>query len=82
MRIAPNFSDRAGTGGRPDCRQSYRSRPPYPDEVYAILEGLIVDTPRIVLERGCGLGEIARQIAAQVERVDAGDPSQAMLKRA
>jgi SAM-dependent methyltransferase len=63
----------------PSVARAYRFRPPYPEEVYVILEGLMVDSPRIVLELGCGLGEIARRIAAQVDRVDAVDPSQAML---
>jgi SAM-dependent methyltransferase len=63
----------------PSVAQAYRFRPPYPAEVYTILEGLIVDVPRLVLELGCGLGEIARRLAAQTDRVDAVEPSRAML---
>jgi SAM-dependent methyltransferase len=63
----------------PGVARAYRFRPPYPDEVYGLLEGLIVDRPRSVLELGCGLGEIARRLAARVERVEAVDPSPAML---
>jgi SAM-dependent methyltransferase len=63
----------------PSVAQAYRFRPPYPDEVYTILEGLIVDAPRLVLELGCGLGEIARRLAVQTDRVDAVEPSHAML---
>jgi SAM-dependent methyltransferase len=63
----------------PSVASAYPFRPPYPDEVYTILAGLMVDAPRLVLELGCGLGEIARRLAAQTDRVDAVDPSQAML---
>lgn len=44
-----------------------------------ILEGLLRDAPRVVLELGYGLGEIARRLAAQTDRVDAVEPSRAML---
>jgi SAM-dependent methyltransferase len=63
----------------PSVASAYRFRPPYPDAVYTILEGLLVESPRIVLELGCGLGEIARRLAIQADRVDAVEPSQAML---
>jgi SAM-dependent methyltransferase len=58
---------------------AYRFRPPYPDEVYTLLDRLLGNTPRVVLELGCGLGEIARRLAAQTDRVDAVEPSRAML---
>jgi SAM-dependent methyltransferase len=64
----------------PSVARAYGFRPPYPDEVYAMLTRRIVDSPSLVLDLGCGLGEIARRLAAQVERVDAVDPSQAMLE--
>jgi SAM-dependent methyltransferase len=63
----------------PSVASAYRFRPPYPDEVYTLLEGLLVDAPRLVLELGCGLGEIARRLATQTDRVDAVEPSHAML---
>jgi SAM-dependent methyltransferase len=63
----------------PSVVSAYRFRPPYPEEVYTILAGLLADAPRIVLELGCGLGEIARRLAPQMDRVDAVDPSHAML---
>jgi SAM-dependent methyltransferase len=63
----------------PSVASAYRFRPPYPEEVYTILAGLIVDGPRVVLELGCGVGEIARRLAAQTDRVDAVEPSHAML---
>ena len=41
-----------------------------------------MDAPRIVLDLGCGLGEIARRMAPRLERVDALDPSGPMLDSA
>lgn len=66
----------------PSVVRAYCFRPPYPDEVYMILARLIVDVPPIVLDLGCGLGEIARCLAAQTDRVDAVEPSRAMLELA
>jgi SAM-dependent methyltransferase len=66
----------------PSVASAYRFRPAYPDEVYTILERLLGDTPRVVLELGCGLGEIARRFAPQTDRVDAVEPSHAMLELA
>jgi len=63
----------------PSVARAYRYRPPYPDEVYAILRQFSVDAPHIVLELGCGLGEMARRLATESERVDAVEPSHAML---
>ena len=56
----------------------YRYRPPYPREVFAILMELIVE-PKRVLDAGAGTGALARGIAPLVERVDAVDPSEAMI---
>jgi len=63
----------------PSVASAYRCRPPYPDEVYTLLDRLLGHAPRVVLELGCGLGEIARRLAAQTDRVDAVEPSRAML---
>ena len=63
----------------PSVASAYRFRPPYPDEVYTLLDRLLGNTPRVVLELGCGLGEIARRLATQTDRVDAVEPSRAML---
>src|SRR5262245_26298758 len=63
----------------PNVASAYRFRPPYPDQVYDILETLLGDASRIILELGCGLGEIARRLASTVDRVDAVEPSHAML---
>ncbi len=59
--------------------RAYQNRPPYPVELYAMLRELVVDEPRVILELGCGLGEIARELATDVDHVDAVDPSEPML---
>lgn len=58
---------------------SYRHRPTYPPEMFDILDGLVVDVPRAVLDLGCGTGFVARPLAPRVERVDAVDASAAMV---
>ncbi|MBX5458204.1 MAG: methyltransferase domain-containing protein [Thermogemmatispora sp.] len=62
----------------------YHLRPFYPPETFVILEELMVDEPRVVLDLGCGTGNVARPLAASaaVERIDAVDVSLAMLERA
>ncbi len=60
----------------------YHLRPTYPPETFEILNTLIVDEPRVVLDVGCGTGNIARPLAEYVERIDAVDMSLPMLKRA
>ena len=60
---------------------AYRFRPPYPDEVFTILAGLITDAPRAVLEAGCGDGAIARHLVERVERIDAVDLSPGMIEQ-
>ena len=61
--------------------EAYRYRPPYPEETFAILADLILDEPRIVLDAGCGRGEVARPLAGLVERVDTIALSAAMIER-
>jgi len=39
---------------------AYRHRPPYPDEVFAILASLLTDEPRAVLDVGAGSDDLAR----------------------
>ncbi|HUS17429.1 MAG TPA: class I SAM-dependent methyltransferase [Chloroflexia bacterium] len=58
---------------------AYPHRPPYPAAVFPVLAGLIRDTPRTVLDVGCGRGEIARPLLPYVDRVDAVDLSPAMV---
>ena len=56
----------------------YRHRPPYPDAVFARLRALIAGS-RTMLDAGCGTGALARGLIDDVARVDAVDPSAAML---
>ena len=57
---------------------AYRHRPPYPVRVFDALEGLMVDSPRHVLDIGAGEGALARPLSARVDRVDAVEISQQM----
>ena len=59
----------------------YHLRPTYPPETFEILNALIVDEPRVVLDVGCGTGNVARPLAKYVERIDAVDRSLPMLER-
>jgi SAM-dependent methyltransferase len=58
---------------------AYPARPPYPVGVIQFLTELVRDTPRVVLDVGCGTGELARRLAPLVESVDAVDFSAGML---
>jgi SAM-dependent methyltransferase len=58
---------------------AYRCRPPHPPATFAVLTELIKDSPRAVLDLGCGDGLLARPLAPLVDRVDAVDVSAAMV---
>jgi SAM-dependent methyltransferase len=58
----------------------YAYRAPYPPATFAILERLVVG-PRAVLDAGAGTGAIARNLPRSIERIDAVDPSAAMIAR-
>ena len=58
---------------------AYRYRPPYPPATVDLLAPLLVDEPRFVLDAGCGRGELARPLAHVAARVDAVNPSAAMI---
>jgi trans-aconitate methyltransferase len=60
--------------------KAYHLRPPYPDEVFDILDGLITTQPRRVLDVGAGRGDIARKLVERVEYVDAVDFSLHMIE--
>lgn len=60
--------------------EAYPSRPPYPAALFEHLASLVQDTPRVVLDVGCGTGDIARRLAPLVDRVDAVDASEGMLQ--
>ena len=63
----------------PSVAAAYRHRPAYPAATFELLADLIVDEPRALLDAGCGRGEIARHLVDRVARVDAVDPSAAMI---
>jgi SAM-dependent methyltransferase len=71
MKLGAVFTDA-------EVARAYRHRPQYPEETFTILEGLVVD-PRIVLDAGAGTGMLARGMVRFAERVDAVDPSAAMI---
>jgi SAM-dependent methyltransferase len=58
---------------------AYHHRPPYPDAVFPLLAGLVRGSPCVVLDAGCGTGDIARFLAPLVDRVDAVDISAPMI---
>lgn len=60
---------------------AYVHRPPYPDETFDILIGLLPPGGGTVLDLGCGTGDVARPLARRVARLDAVDPSAAMIGR-
>jgi SAM-dependent methyltransferase len=64
-----------------DVARNYRYRQPYPAEIFEILEGLLVE-PRTVLDAGSGTGALTIGLARFAKRVDAVDPSAAMLREA
>jgi SAM-dependent methyltransferase len=71
--VAATFEDR-------EVAAAYRHRPMYPPQTFQIVVGLIRDVPRAVLDLGCGTGFVARPLAPLVDRVDAMDPSAAMIE--
>jgi SAM-dependent methyltransferase len=66
----------------PLLASAYPARPPYPPACIDLLASLVMDTPRVVLDIGCGTGDIARRLAPFVDRIDAVDFSAAMLAEA
>ncbi len=63
----------------PSVIASYRYRPPFPPEAFTVLSGLITETPRRVLDLGCGTGFVARELLPYVDAVDAVDISKGMI---
>jgi SAM-dependent methyltransferase len=58
---------------------AYPLRLPYASEVFDVLVDLVSDECRVVLDVGTGTGELARPLAARLDRVDAVDASAAMI---
>ncbi|GAC1703121.1 MAG: hypothetical protein NVS9B6_19880 [Candidatus Limnocylindrales bacterium] len=61
-----------------DVARTYRFREPYPAETFTILEGLVCE-PRVILDIGAGSGALAREMVRFATRVDAIDPSAALI---
>jgi ubiquinone/menaquinone biosynthesis C-methylase UbiE len=78
-RSGATRSQLALTFTHPGVADAYRHRPPYPAQVFDLLDRLITDQPRAVLDLGAGEGAIARPLASRVEHVDAVDLSAAMI---
>ena len=58
--------------------RAYRHRPPYPEAVFKMLQRRLV-APRKILDAGAGTGALARNMTAFAERIDAVEPSAAMI---
>jgi len=85
LKVGEGWGDRTGDDvtlgdvfSEAEVARLYRHRAPYPDGVFAILRRLLV-APRRVLDVGAGTGALARPMLAFAERVDAVDPSGAMI---
>lgn len=78
--IPPQFDDEhARRWHDADAAAAYRHRPGYSAEAFAVLLSLMTRGPRVVLDVGCGTGNIARGLAPLVERVDAIDFAPEMI---
>ena len=71
MKLGEVFTDA-------EVARLYRQRPTYPPETFEILARLLVE-PRTVLDVGAGTGAVARRLVRSATRVDAVDPSAAMI---
>lgn len=71
LRLGEAFADH-------EVAALYRHRPPYPAGIFAILARLLVE-PRTILDAGAGTGALARGLVGVAARVDALDPSAAMI---
>jgi SAM-dependent methyltransferase len=56
----------------------YERRPPYPEGILAALARRLA-APRSVLDAGAGTGSLSRRMTAFAERIDAVEPSAAMI---
>jgi trans-aconitate methyltransferase len=74
--LSPEYGAQFNDGS---VAHAYSTRPPYPPELFELLLGLIHDTPAIALDLGCGTGDISRQLAPFVDRIDAIDRSRTMI---
>lgn len=73
-QVASAFQD-------PSVVMAYQYRPTYPASVFDLLAELVIDSPRHVLDAGCGTGLLARHLVERVDRVDAVDISERMIEQ-
>ena len=59
----------------------YRYRAPYPPVLFEALRRFVVP-PSVILDAGCGTGALTRRLTAFASRIDAIDPSEAMIAEA
>jgi ubiquinone/menaquinone biosynthesis C-methylase UbiE len=69
----------AAVFAHPGVADAYQYRPPYPPEVFDVLERITADRPGNVLDIGAGEGALARPLARRFGHVDALDVSAAMV---
>jgi SAM-dependent methyltransferase len=80
MSAKPEFwnAENAAAFGDADVARRYRYRAPYARGAITRLLGLLDPSAPAVLDLGAGTGNIARELAPRVARVDAIEPSEAM----
>jgi SAM-dependent methyltransferase len=76
---AGNWAEHFAAFQDPSVIASYQYRPPFPPELFTVLSGLITETPRRVLDLGCGTGFVARELLPFVDTIDAVDVSPGMI---
>ncbi len=74
------WNDHASRFKNRSLAEAYELRPPYPNELYEILVGLLGGENAKVLDVGCGPGKIALALVDHVKRVDAIDFSREMIR--
>ncbi|HKY12403.1 MAG TPA: methyltransferase domain-containing protein [Gaiellaceae bacterium] len=74
-------SEYAAWFDEPSAVDRYHLRPPYPAETFDLLASLVVGSLRVVLDAGCGPGDLALGLAPLVDRVDGVDRSARMIAR-
>ena len=68
-------SEYAAWFDEPSAVDRYHLRPPYPAETFDLLASLVVGSLRVVLDAGCGPGDLALGLAPLVDRADGVDRS-------
>lgn len=74
------WNDYASRFKNPSLAENYKYRPPYSNETYDIILDLLDNRNKRILDIGCGTGKIARNIVEFVEKVDAVDFSEEMIR--